>query len=158
MSGDGDWDLFRPVLSTDVPRVKRTQAALPPPSGPATNRANAKRECPAAPARPPETQAEIDAWIAERRKRFPTQARVAERAQGEADRAARGALDLAAKPKAEKKSRRPQEMSSATPTKIPSFIDRLTEDEDRRQRSMVLQCFRYFTTHNFLQDDPETDR
>jgi hypothetical protein len=118
---------------------------------------NAKRIRPPADVRPPESQAAIDEWIAERRKRFPTQARLAERAQNEADRDSRGALDLSTKHQKPKpgKRQKPIEMSTTAPTTIPSFLDRLTEDEDRRQHSMVLQCFRYFVTHNFLQDSPE---
>jgi hypothetical protein len=155
MSGNDEWDLFRPVLSTDVPKVKKTEPAPLPESGCSGARKHFKREKRPPIPRPPETQAEINAWIAERRQHFPTQARIAERAQTEADREARGALDLSSKPrpfKSGKKDRQPQEMSTRHPSKVPSFIDRLTEDEDRRQHSMVLQCFRYFVTHNFLQD------
>jgi hypothetical protein len=134
-------------------KVKKTQPA-PPPS-PSPNQRNVKREKPIPVPKPPETQAEIDAWIAERRKRFPTQARIADRAQAAADRESRGALDLFEKPrtlKSERKNRKPQEISTRAPAKVPSFLDRLTEDEDRRQRSMILQCFRYFVTHDFLQN------
>jgi type IV secretory pathway VirB10-like protein len=158
MSTDDEFDLFKPVLSTDVLKKQKTTAAPPAPSVPPPNTKNRPLSKP--PPRPvlriPESQAEVDAWIAERKKRFPTQSRVAAKAQAETDRRTRGALDLSAPPKGGQKSRLPLEMFASRPTKIASFLDRLTEDEDRRHRSIVLQCFRYFTTHNFLQDDPST--
>ncbi|OHT01376.1 hypothetical protein TRFO_07629 [Tritrichomonas foetus] len=112
-----------------------------------------------------ETQEDIDAWIAERKKRFPTRLRVAEKERENQEREERGALDLSeqankAKRKESKmklgkngKNDKPLEMSTFQPTKVPSILDKITQDEERRKHSIVLQCFRYFVKHNFLQED-----
>lgn len=110
----------------------------------------------------PETKEEIDAWIAERKRKFPTRQRIEAKEQEQQEREDRGALDLSKnatkevlkKEKAKKKFNGPQpiEMSTSKPKKIPSILDKITEDEQRRKRSIVLQCFRYFVRHNFLQE------
>jgi hypothetical protein len=156
MSTDDEFDLFKPVLSTDIMKKQKTTATAPTASVPSPNTKNRPLSKPPTPPLPkmPESPAEVDSWITERKKRFPTQSRAAAKAQAETDRDTRGALDLSPPPKPLRQSQPPLEMSASRPTKIASFLDHLTEDEDRRQRSIVLQCFRYFTTHNFLQDDP----
>ena len=109
----------------------------------------------------PETQEDIDAWIAERKRKFPTRRRIEEKEQNNQAREERGALDLSEKAnkerrKQQKKTRndsRPLEMPTNRPTKIPSILDKITQDEERKNHSIVLQCFRYFVKHNFLQDE-----
>ena len=44
-------------------------------------------------------------------------------------------------------------MPTCRPTKIPSILDKITQDEERKKYSIILQCFRYFVKHNFLQDE-----
>ena len=159
-----NWDFFAPVLSTDKENLPKTQQA---PVTDKTTEKTPKQKRPKKqkdplPARKiPETQEEIDAWIAERKKRFPTQQRIAEKAKMEQDREARGALDLSEQANKERrrkekvKDNTPIIMSSKNPERVKSMIDRLMEDEERKQRSIVLQCFRYFVSHNFLQDWPQ---
>ena len=107
-----------------------------------------------------ESQKEIDAWIAARKARFPTKSRIQAKEDEQKTREERGALDLTQKMnKPEKpKSNKPIEMSSSHPKIIPSILDKLQEDEERRQRSIVLQCFRYFVKNNFLQKEEETNQ
>jgi hypothetical protein len=151
-----DWDLFRPVLSTDVKHLQKTQPAPVPiqTSQKLRSESNSRDVLP----RIPESQAEIEAWIAERKKRYPTQRRIADKEQDTKDREVRGALDLGSKPKSKERSNKPIQMSSKKPGKVGSFLDKLMEDEERRQRSIILQCFRYFRTHNFLQNEKDTAR
>ena len=122
----------------------------------------------------PETQEDIDAWIAERKKKFPTRKRIEEKEQNLQERQERGALDLSDKANKEKRKEskknffqtnsydksKPIEMSAIRPTKIPSLLDKLTQDETRKKHSIILQCFRYFVNHNFLQDefDPNVNK
>ena len=101
-----------------------------------------------------ETQEEIEAWIAERRRKYPTRVKIAEKEQTQQEREQRGALDLEKplpKPK-KQKSNKPIEMSTVYPTKIPSLLDKMCADQTRADHSIILQCFRYFVQHNFLQD------
>ena len=160
-----NWDFFTPVLSTDADKLPKTQPA------PVTDKMvekkpkkkPRKRQKEPIPIRKaPETQEEIDAWIAERKRRFPTQQRIAEKVKMEQDREARGALDLSERANKERRKKEkhsgsgPIIMSSTNPERVQSMIERLLDDEERKQRSIVLQCFRYFATHNFLQDAPES--
>ena len=92
-----------------------------------------------------ETQEEIDAWIAERRAKFPTRERIAEKNKEKAQREFSGKLDLS---EGLGKKRDETEFGTQQPV---SLVDILVEDAVREQRSIVLQCFRYFTQHNFLQ-------
>jgi len=147
-----DWDLFAPVLSTDVEKLQKTQTAPSVSVRAPGRRPEGKRAKPPAAAKLPESQEEIDAWIAERRRRFPTQQRVAARAELEREREARGAIDTSA-PAGGRRKGKPAEMSTRAAGSGHSMIDKLMDDDDaRRERSIVLQCFRYFNTHGFLQD------
>ena len=102
----------------------------------------------------PETQEDIDAWLAERRKKFPTRKRIEAKEQYNQERKERGALDLSEKANKEKRkelkrknqnfnfdSDKPIEMSVFRPTKLPSILDKITQDEERKKHSIVLQCF-----------------
>lgn len=157
MSKEETWDCFCPILSTSVDELRPTRAA---PDTPERNNAKQVRKRKPPKMREnlpkvPETQEEIDAWIAERKKRYPTQQRIAEKVQQEQDREERGALDLTKKPEKLKKSDKPTEMSTKDPKPIKTLIDKLMEDEVRKERSIILQCFRYFVNHNFLQEEEE---
>ncbi|KAH0791015.1 hypothetical protein GPJ56_005150 [Histomonas meleagridis] len=158
-----DFDFFKPVLSTDiikvegpVPNTKPVSQYLNNNQSKKKNRRRNKKGKPNQTKLPQirETQEEIDAWIAERKKRFPTRSRVNTKLQEEIDREERGAISLNGDSKNKEKQKRisPIEASTKSPVKIHSFIDELTEDEERRERSIILQCFRYFVRHNFLQD------
>lgn len=161
-----NFDIYNPVLSTDIVKVAPViptyqapeieqkmikQAKIP--------KAKKKKQSEANQIVPKraETQEEIDAWIAERRKRFPTRARISEKEQSEQERKERGALDLTKPMKTEKReSKKPIEMSSINPIAIPSLLEVLTEDERRKDYSRILQCFRYFVQHDFLQNPANT--
>jgi hypothetical protein len=158
-----EWDLFKPVLSTDIKKLQKSQAApLPEPDSSKnppvrkSNSARRRQEAVAAP-RVPESEAEIEAWIAERKKRFPTQSRIAGKERDMKEREDRGALDLTEVVEKKGRGNVPIEMSSKFPRKVPSLIDKLMADEERRERSIILQCFRYFRSHGFLQDPPPAD-
>ena len=161
------FDFYSPVLSTDV--VKEAPA-IPdynqPQLTPNQNKVIIKKankekkkekfELP----RKVETPEEIEAWIAERRRKYPTRVKIAEKEQTQQEREQRGALDLSqpiAKSKKQKdKSNKPIEMSTVYPTKIPSLLDQMCSDQVRADHSIILQCFRYFVQHNFLQDPADT--
>lgn len=158
----GKFDFFAPVLSTDV--VKEAPV-LPNYTAPnlnpqqntveiKKNKKNGKKPEIGIPPRKVETQEEIDAWIAERRKKYPTRVRISEKEQTKAAREERGALDLSVPFKAkEDKSDKPIEMSTRHPKRIPSLLDEMAADQERADHSKILQCFRYFVKHNFLCDE-----
>ena len=98
----------------------------------------------------PETQEEIDAWIAERRKKYPTKLRIAEKEQSAKERLEMGALNLEEETQIDAETT-PSEFSAKSPHRILSFLDVLVADEMRKEKSKILQCFRYFVTHNYLQ-------
>ena len=164
------FDFFTPVLSTDV--VKEAEA-IPDYKAPLNpnqsttqikkvqkNQKEKKKDPNFPVIHKVETQEEIDAWIAERRKKYPTRVKIAEKEQTKQEREERGALDLSSplpNKKKEKKSNKPTEMSSAHPTKIPSLLDEMCSDQTRADRSIILQCFRYFVQHNFLQDEKQIE-
>ena len=175
MSHLKSFDLFSPVLSTDVinpPETVNNEIPVPEPAKKKKKKKNRKRKNPnpnqkekqTQKKKEPiikiqETQEEIDAWINERRKRFPTRERIAQKEQSEREREEKGALDLSVEAnklrrrQKKQKGNKPIEASTYKPTKIPSILDKIVEDEQRKEYSIILQCFRYFVKHNFLQDE-----
>lgn len=161
-----NFDIYNPVLSTDIVKVAPViptyqapeieqkmikQAKIP------KSKKKKQAETIQTPPKRTETQEEIDAWIAERRKKFPTRAKIEAKEQSELERNERGALDLSKPRKIEKReSKKPIEMSTINPIAIPSLLEVLTEDERRKDYSKILQCFRYFVRHDFLQTPPNT--
>ncbi|EAY14723.1 hypothetical protein TVAG_038290 [Trichomonas vaginalis G3] len=156
-----NFGFYNPVLSTDIVKVAPAVPTYQAPeyeknlikSAKIPKSKQKKQGDNSQPApRKVETQEEIDAWIAERRKKFPTRVRVDEKEQTELERRERGALDLSKpRPTEKNESKKPIEMSTINPVPIPSLLEVLTEDERRKDYSRILQCFRYFVKHDFLQ-------
>lgn len=149
-----DFDFYKPVLSTDVIKVEgtvRNDSSLPDHPTVKINK-NKKKGIRKEKSRLPqmrETQEDIDAWIAERKKNFPTRSRTTARINEKTERVQRGAIAFDEEAKKPKISR--TEGSTKAVMRTHSFLDELTKDEERRERSIILQCFRYFVQHDFLQ-------
>ena len=101
----------------------------------------------------PQTPEEIEAWIAERKARYPTRSRIAQKQENERERMERGALDLTVPYRSKRENEdddRPTEVSSRHKYAGRSILDVLNEEQERRDRSLILQCFRYFVQNEFL--------
>lgn len=154
------FDFYKPVQSTDIVKVSKPIANIQDPTNPIKPKfkknktRNMNNMVKSNYEKQQETQEDIEAWKEARRKNYPTSMKIEEKEKHKKDLEERGALNLEpSKPGKKKKNDKPIQMSSKHPIKIPSYLDKLTEDEDRRDRSKILQCFRYFNTHNFLQDN-----
>lgn len=152
-----NFDFYKPVLSTDIVRVDSTvsnSSSIPknPSVGKSQKKANKpKREKSRLPEMM-ETQQDIENWIAARKKNFPTRSRTNTKLMDQTERDQRGAIPLDDESKKPKIRR--TEGSTKMLMKAHSFLDDLTKDEERKERSIVLQCFRYFVQHDFLQREP----
>jgi len=147
------FDFFSPVLSTDIVKIAAVTPNyndIKPVSSKKKQKKKKEKWVKPIKVNKPETQEEIDAWIAERRKKYPTKLRIAEKEQSAKERLEMGALNLEEETQIDVETT-PRELSAKSPHRIQSFLDVLVADELRKEKSKILQCFRYFVSHNYLQ-------
>lgn len=153
------FDILSPVLSTNVVKVEKMTPNCSNPVVIDTEKSlKNKGKSPDAdfnfPSfKLPQTPEEIEAWIAERKAKYPTKSRIAQKKESERERMERGALDLSVPYKGKGNNEdddRPTEVSSRYKYAGKSFLDILNEEQERKDRSLILQCFRYFVQNDFF--------